>query len=133
MRGIAILFPLLALAIPSFSTMAAPTPAGDISITKNGKKGTHDCKGGTATISGNANTMTFKNCKKVMVAGNKNKITLEACSAVEVAGNKNTAKAGQVKSISAMGNDNSVTYKIGPKKEKPSISNLGSRNKIRPE
>ena len=128
MRGIAVLL-LLALVLPGIPA----TAAADVSIAKNKKKGTYDCKGASGTISGNANTMTFKNCKKVTVAGNKNMITLEACSAVEVSGNKNQVKAGMVKSISALGNENSVTYKLGPKKKKPAISNLGTRNTIKAE
>jgi hypothetical protein len=108
---------------------AAPIPLGDINVTKNEQSGTKDCGGGNATIGSNENTLTLKNCAKVIVTGNENKLTLEGTTTLEVPGNHNNVKAGPVKSINTMGNDNTVTYKVVGGK-KPSISNLGSRNKI---
>lgn len=95
-------------------SLAASTPAfADVSVAGNGATGTKDCGGGSASISGNQNKLTLKNCKSVSVMGNKNVVD-----------------AGLVSSISAMGNQNTIYYKVGPKKQQPSISNLGSGNKI---
>ena len=109
---------------------AAPVPLGDISVTGNKQSGTKDCAGGAATIAGNSNTLTLKNCATVSVMGNKNTLTLEGTSKLEVPGNNNTVNAGTVSSINTMGNDNTDTYTPGAGGKKPSISNLGSRNKI---
>jgi hypothetical protein len=114
----------------AMAATAAPVPLGDINITKNEQTGTKDCAGGTATVSSNENTLTLKNCAKVVVEGSENKLTLEGTATLEVPGNKNNVKAGAVKSINTMGNDNAVTYKPGAGGKKPAIANLGSRNKI---
>jgi hypothetical protein len=127
MKTTLVLVLFLAIAV---AAAAAPVPLGDIQITKDEQTGTKDCAGGTATISSNSNKLTLKNCAKVVLSGNENKLTLEGTSNLEVSGNENTVQAGAVKSITAMGNDNTITYKPGAGGKKPSISSLGSRNKI---
>jgi hypothetical protein len=108
--------------------------AADVTVTGTGKKGVRTCKGGgTATIAGNKCQLTIKGCTTVKVMGNANMLTLQGAQTVEVMGNKNMVKAGLVKVIKAVGNKNTVTYKLGPKKKKPKISNPGTKNTIRPE
>jgi hypothetical protein len=124
---------IVALVSALGSIAGGMTRLGDISVVEDKQTGVRDCAGGVASVASNKNVLTLKNCKKVSVAGNKNVLTLEGCKALEVPGNENTVKAGTVKSIDTMGNKNTVTYKPGPKKEKPSISNLGNGNKIAPE
>lgn len=108
----------------------APLPLDNISIADNDQTGTKDCKGGSASIMGNDNTLTLKGCVKVSVMGNTNKLTLEGCKTLQVMGNDNTVAAGVVSSISTTGNDNTVTYKVPPKGKKPAISNLGNNNTV---
>lgn len=129
MRSALVLGLLCSLACAAY----AATRLGDIDITEDKQAGIKNCSGGVATVSSNKNALTFKNCSKVVVQGNKNTIALEGCKALEVPGNSNTVKAGVVKSLNTMGNKNTVTYKLGPKKEKPSISNLGNENTIKAE
>ena len=129
MRSVLVLGVLCSFA---YAALAA-TRLEDIDFTKDKQTGVKDCAGGTATVASNKNAVTLKNCSKVVVSGNKNALTLEGCRALEVPGNQNVVKAGLVKSINTLGNKNAVTYKLGPKKEKPSISNLGTDNKIKAE
>ena len=108
--------------------LAIPVRLGDVEIADNDQKGIRDCKGGNASIAGNDNKLTLKNCATVSVAGNDNKLVLEGTKTLDVTGNDNKVQAGPVQSISTTGNNNKVTYKKGPKK--PKISNVGNGNKI---
>jgi hypothetical protein len=119
----------LVLAV-GLSATAGPVPLADGTIDNNDQSGTRDCAGGATTVSGNSNTFTLKNCAKVLVSGNENTLTLNGTSALEVTGNENKVQAGTVKSIIAQGNQNTITYRPGAKGKKPSISNLGTGNKI---
>lgn len=109
--------------------LATPLPLDDVDIADNDQKGVRDCKGGNASIAGNSNTFTLKNCAAVSVTGNENKVVLEGGKTLDVTGNDNKVTAGPLESISATGNNNKVTYKRGKKKTK--ISSAGNGNKIR--
>ncbi len=120
--------------ICSFAYAAlAASHLGDIDISADKQTGVKNCNGGVAHVVSNKNALTLKNCTKVVVSGNRNTLALEGSRELEVPGNSNTVKAGVVKSINTLGNKNTVLYKLGPKKEKPSISNLGTDNTIKAE
>lgn len=123
---------MLTIMLMSLTASASP-PAQlkDVAIAGSHHKGVRNCKGGSATISGNANKLTLKNCKTVTVDGNQNKLVLVGTKTLSVRGNRNHVNAGVVKSISTMGNRNTVVYKVGRNKKKPKISNLGTGNTIR--
>ena len=123
----------LCAALVAFGWGVQGSPVASLDISGSRLKGTKSCSGGTATIAGNDNQLTLKKCSKVTVLGNRNKLKLTGTAALVVKGNRNRVAAGLVKSISTIGNRNVVTYKLGPKKKKPRISNLGKGNKIRPE
>lgn len=120
---------MLVSAIGLVLLLGTPVPLDDVDITDNQQKGTRDCKGGNASIAGNDNTFTLKNCVAVSVTGNDNKVVLEGSKTLDVTGNDNKVTAGPLESITATGNNNKVTYKRGKKKTK--ISSAGNGNKIR--
>src|SRR5262245_19452131 len=74
-------------------------------------KESHDCHGGSASITGKHNTVSLRHCSLVTIVGNFNHVTMEEeCPALEVWGNSNEIAAGRAKSISVPGNQNTVTW-----------------------
>lgn len=89
--------------------------AKKIIIDKNELTKTINCQGDEVIVSGNENELTIKGeCSRLYVPGNKNIIDVEAVAEIDTPGNKNT-----------------VTWEKGIDDKKPSISNLGSNNKIK--
>jgi hypothetical protein len=89
--------------------------AGSITVMENDQERTYDCAGGTATIQGNDNVLTLRNCPELVVNGNNNAITLQT----------------GVKLIRALGNGNGITWSQGLGGQAPRIESLGSKNDIK--
>ena len=89
--------------------------AKEIVINDNSLKKTIHCDGDEVVVNGNKNVLTIKGeCSRLYVPGNKNIIHVEAVAAINTPGNKNT-----------------VYWESGIDGKKPSISNLGTDNKIK--
>jgi hypothetical protein len=89
--------------------------AKEIVINNNSLKKTIHCDGDEVVVNGNMNVLTIKGeCSKLLVQGNKNIIHVEAVAVINTPGNKNT-----------------VYWESGFDDKKPSISNLGTDNKIK--
>jgi hypothetical protein len=89
--------------------------AKKIVINENELTKTIHCDGDEVVVKGNENNLTIKGeCSKLYVPGNKNIIYVKAVAVIDTLGNKNT-----------------VTWEKGIDGKKPSISNLGTKNKIR--
>jgi hypothetical protein len=89
--------------------------AKEIVIIQNELTKTIHCQGDDVTVKGNKNELTIKGeCSRLYVMGNKNIINVEAVAKIETPGNKNT-----------------VIWENGIDGKKPSISNLGTKNKIK--
>jgi hypothetical protein len=82
-------------------------------LNDNSQTVTHDCKGGQAAINGNKNTLHLKNCATTAINGNNNTI--------DVTG---------VETLAVVGNDNVVSYHGKPGGNAPTVSDVGSRNKV---
>jgi hypothetical protein len=68
----------------------------------------------------------------VVVNGNENNLTIKGeCSKLYVPGNKNIINVEAVAVIDTLGNKNTVTWEKGIDGKKPSIRNLGTKNKIK--
>lgn len=88
--------------------------AKKIVIDKNELTKTIHCDGDEVIVNGNENELTIKGeCSRLYVPGNKNIIEVEAVAVIDTPGNKNT-----------------VTWEKGIDGKKPSIRNLGTKNKI---
>jgi hypothetical protein len=69
---------------------------------------------------------------EVIVYGNENELTIKGeCSRLYVPGNENIIKVEAVAAIDTPGNENIVYWQKGMDGKKPSISNLGTDNKIK--
>jgi DUF3060 family protein len=101
-------------------------------FTDNSKTITHDCgKQPEAVVMGNENTITFTGkCVKVYVPGNENTVTVDSVEILLVQGNRNKIAANATDKISTPGNENTVTWKKGVAAAKPSVSDVGNKNKI---
>jgi hypothetical protein len=89
--------------------------AKEIVIDKNEQTKTIHCDGDDVIVRGNQNDLMIKGeCNRLYVPGNKNIIYVEAVAKIDTPGNKNT-----------------VTWEKGIDGKKPSISNLGTKNKIK--
>lgn len=89
--------------------------AKKIVIEENELTKTIHCDGDEVVVKGNENNLTIKGeCSKLYVPGNKNIINVEAVAVIDTLGNKNT-----------------VTWEKGIDGKEPSISNLGTKNKIK--
>jgi len=82
-------------------------------LNDNSQTVTHDCKGGQAAINGNKNTLHLKNCAQTAINGNNN--------TVDVTG---------VQTLAVVGNDNTVSYHGAAGGPAPTVSDVGSRNKV---
>jgi hypothetical protein len=87
-----------------------------IVINQNGVERTIRCEGGTS----------------IVVNGNEADLLLKGeCAALVVNGNENRVKAlGRIDSITVNGNENKVGWDAAANPSKPSISNLGSENRV---
>ncbi len=84
-------------------------------------------------INDNELTKTI-NCQgdEVIVNGNENELTIKGeCSRLYVPGNENIIYVEAVAEIDTPGNENTVYWETGIDDEEPSISNLGTDNKIK--
>ena len=89
--------------------------AKKIVINDNELTKTIHCDGDEVIVNGNQNELTIKGeCSRLYVPGNKNIINVEAVAEIDTPGHKNT-----------------VTWENGIDGKKPSISNLGTDNKIK--
>ncbi len=89
--------------------------AKKIVIDKNELTKTIHCDGDEVIVNGNENELTIKGeCSRLYVPGNENIINVEAVAEIDTPGNKNT-----------------VYWEKGIDGKKPSISNLGTKNKIK--
>ncbi|MGD2093064.1 MAG: DUF3060 domain-containing protein [Candidatus Aminicenantes bacterium] len=89
--------------------------AKKIVIDKNELTKTIHCQGDEVIVNGNENELTIKGeCSRLYVPGNKNIINVEAVAEIDTPGKKNTVFWGK-----------------GIDDKKPSITNLGTKNKIK--
>ena len=86
----------------------------DVVVLENSRKETLDCGGGTASVIGNSNVLTLRNCSALSVAGNSNRID-----------------AGETPDISVIGRSNQITWTEGPGGTQPTVSNLGQGNVVK--
>ena len=82
-----------------------------IAVTLNGQHRTYDCKGGGASVSGDRNVLTLRNCTTVNVSGDENEIHSGTASRINLVGNRNRVRhaADASPRVSDQGSDNSVT------------------------
>ena len=92
---------------PSLS-LAAP----DIVVASNEHR-TYDCHGGSATVEGGFNVLTFRDCTELIVNGGDN-----------------TIDAGVVDAIEVAGADNRITWSESADGRRPRITNEGRNNVI---
>ena len=71
----------------------------------------HDCEGGVATVNGDRNTVTLRNCARV-----------------DVKGNANSVDAGSPSTLSVLGDRNDVSWRDAPGGTQ--VSNLGTGNSM---
>ncbi len=102
------------LAAGSYLTAVPPVSlaASDIVVGSNQKK-TYDCRGGSATVEGGFNVITFRNC-----------------IAITIEGGDNTIDAGMVEAIEVSGADNKITWTESADRRRPRITNEGLGNVI---
>lgn len=84
----------------------------DIVVGSNERK-TYDCRGGSATVEGGFNVLTFRNCTEITVDGGDN-----------------TIDAGVVDAIEVSGADNRITWTESADGRRPRITNEGRGNVI---
>jgi hypothetical protein len=113
------------LALPGLATADGKTFNG-------GKGATVDCgKDPEVNINHGKGTYTFKGaCKTININGGENKLTIESVETLNVNGGHNTADIGAADTINVVGASNTITYKKGPKGEKPAINIVGDGNKV---
>jgi len=91
-----------------------PDDHADIVVDEGDLKRTYDCHGGSATVNGGGNDLTFRNCQTITINGAEN-----------------TVDAGAVRRLLIHGTDNKVTWAAGTDGSRPSISNRGESNVVR--
>jgi len=87
--------------------------AGKIRIDQDRQRGSHDCRGASAVVNGDANDLSFRNCDQVAVNGDAN--------AVAVRG---------VQSVLVNGNDNKLTWELAEDGSRPRITDNGRGNTV---
>ena len=97
---------------PFLAGAAVSLAASDVVVGSNQKR-TYDCRGGTATVEGGDNVVTFRNCVTVIVEGGDN-----------------TIDAGLAEVIEVPGADNRVTWTESADGRRPRIVNAGEGNVI---
>jgi len=102
------------LAAGSYLTAGPPVSlaASDIVVGSN-QKTTYDCRGGSATVEGGFNVISFRNC-----------------IAITIEGGDNTIDAGMVEAIEVSGADNKITWTESADRRRPRITNEGLGNVI---
>jgi cold shock CspA family protein len=85
-----------------------------IVVLQSGQKETLDCGGGPASVVGNSNILTLRNCSEVSVTGNNNQVD-----------------AGEASAISVVGQSNQVTWTERAGGGRPDVSNIGKRNVVK--
>jgi len=85
-----------------------------IVVLQSGQKETLDCGGGPASVVGNSNILTLRNCSEVSVTGNDNQVD-----------------AGEASAISVAGQSNQVTWTERAGGARPDVSNIGKRNVVK--
>ena len=102
------------VAAASYLTVAPSVSraASDIVVRSNERK-TYDCRGGSATVEGGYNVLTFRNCAEIIVDGGDN-----------------TIDAGWVDAIEVSGADNKITWTESADGRRPRITNEGQGNVI---
>jgi hypothetical protein len=93
---------------------AAVAGANAVTVTGSGTHTTHDCKGSAASVTGDNNQLTFRNCVSISVTGDDN-----------------TIDAGTAQGINVTGDRNTITWQPRAGGGKPSISNTGDGNVIK--
>jgi hypothetical protein len=68
---------------------APPATGGSLTINNNNVHQEADCSGGAATVGGNGNTLTLKNCSLITVNGNDNSVTALGAASLVLNGNQN--------------------------------------------
>ena len=86
--------------------------ASDIVVGSNQRR-TYDCRGGSATVEGGLNVVTFRNCTEITVEGGDN-----------------TIDAGLVDVLEVSGADNKITWTESADGRRPRITNEGLGNVI---
>lgn len=96
-------------------TVGTPSPlaASDIVVSDSEKTKTYDCRGGSATVEGGFNVLTFRNCAEIIIDGGDN-----------------TIDAGVVGAIKVAGADNRITWTESADGRRPRITNGGLGNVI---
>jgi hypothetical protein len=85
-----------------------------IVVLQSGEKETLDCGGGPASVVGDSNVLTLRNCSEVSVTGNDNQVD-----------------AGEASAISVAGQSNQVTWTQRAEGDPPDVSNIGKRNVVK--
>ena len=82
-----------------------------VAITQDGSRRTYDCKGEHASVSGNRNVLTFRNCTAVNVSGDENEIFAGTAARLNISGDRNRVHhpAGISPAVSDTGNDNEIS------------------------
>jgi len=93
-----------------FALAAPPAHARNVTVAGNSVTDSYDCDGADATITGNANTVTLRNCDGIRVLGNGNRV-----------------KVFKPTAITVLGTNNKVTW-TGSRE--PKVSNLGMGNSV---
>ena len=105
--------PAVVLAVLTLLALRPPASAASDVVVGSEQKRTYDCAGGTATITGGYNVVTFRNCTTVTVKGGDN-----------------TVDAGLADTIEVRGADNTVTWTERADGRRPRIANRGGDNVI---
>jgi len=96
----------------AFTATALPAVAArPVAVAGTGVTETHDCAGGDASVAGDSNTVTLRNCENVRVMGESNSVD-----------------AGTASTITVLGAHNNVTWTRGARE--PKVSNLGVSNSV---
>lgn len=103
-----------ALFVAATGLAAGPSSvaASDVVVGSDQRK-TYDCRGGSATVEGGFNVVTFRNCVTVTVEGGEN-----------------TVDAGLAETIEIEGGDNRITWTERADGRRPRIANKGTDNVI---
>jgi hypothetical protein len=107
------------LAAAAALSMATRTATAADVVVGSDQKRTYDCAGGTATVEGGFNVVTFRNCATVNVKGGDNTIDAGLADTIEVGGADNritwTERAdGSRPRIVEKGSENVITSKRAP-------------------
>lgn len=91
---------------------AAPG-AGKIRIDGDGRKSDHDCRGGSASVNGDRNDVTLRNCDLVTVNGNDNTVSAQGAATITI-----------------NGGDNKVRWQAAADGSRPTITDNGAGNTV---